>query len=207
VNLPGRLRASTLGDLLGKLHRARLSGVLELTEVGGPSAGKRHRIHLRAGLVDVVEEVVVEEDGGEQPPTVREIPTSPMPRAVVQRKMESLFALADAELTFHVVTRRPISTLPPEPLTPPEFLHGRPRARDRMTTSERVEPTVSTLRRRALATLGLPAEATADDVHRAFKMLALRVHPDRHPGADDHEREVLSTHFARLTAAYHALIA
>lgn len=53
--LPGRLKASTLGDLLAGLHRAGVTGVLELTEVSGPRAGSVHRIHLRAGLVSDVQ--------------------------------------------------------------------------------------------------------------------------------------------------------
>jgi len=55
MNLPGRLKFTTLGDLLGTLHRAAATGVLELVEPSGPNAGRCHRIKLRAGLVDEVE--------------------------------------------------------------------------------------------------------------------------------------------------------
>jgi hypothetical protein len=59
MQLPGRLSASTLGDLLGALHRARTTGTLELTEVRGPRGrtvpGRVHRVHLRDGLVAAVE--------------------------------------------------------------------------------------------------------------------------------------------------------
>jgi hypothetical protein len=54
-SLPGRLAGTTLGDLLGTLHRACASGVLELVERHGPSAGQSHRVFLRAGVVDGVE--------------------------------------------------------------------------------------------------------------------------------------------------------
>src|SRR5262245_19571537 len=55
MNLPGRLTLATLGDLLGTLHRAEASGVLELVEAKGPSAGRRHRAYLARGFVDGVE--------------------------------------------------------------------------------------------------------------------------------------------------------
>lgn len=55
MNLPGRLSRSTLGDLLGMLHRAGASGVLELLEPSGARAGRSHRVFLSGGLVDDVE--------------------------------------------------------------------------------------------------------------------------------------------------------
>jgi hypothetical protein len=51
MELPGRLRSTTLGDLLGALHRARVSGTLELAE----DRGRVHRVHLAQGLVAAVE--------------------------------------------------------------------------------------------------------------------------------------------------------
>ena len=52
MDLPGRLRATTLGDLLGALHRARVNGTLELAE--GLEV-RLHRVHLAQGLVAAVE--------------------------------------------------------------------------------------------------------------------------------------------------------
>jgi len=49
--LPGRLRSTTLGDLLGTLHRGQASGTLELVE----DRGRTHRIHIADGLVVAVE--------------------------------------------------------------------------------------------------------------------------------------------------------
>jgi hypothetical protein len=49
--LPGRLRSTTLGDLLGTLHRGEASGTLELVE----DRGRTHRIHITGGLVVAVE--------------------------------------------------------------------------------------------------------------------------------------------------------
>ena len=51
MQLPGRLKATTLGDLLGALHRGRASGTLELVE----SSGRAHRVHLAHGSVTAVE--------------------------------------------------------------------------------------------------------------------------------------------------------
>lgn len=55
MNLPGRLTRTTLGDLLGRLHREGASGILELVESSGSTAGKSHRVFFTAGLVDDVE--------------------------------------------------------------------------------------------------------------------------------------------------------
>jgi len=55
MNLPGRLTRTTLGDLLGMLHRDGASGVLELVEPSGARAGKSHRVFFTGGLVDGVE--------------------------------------------------------------------------------------------------------------------------------------------------------
>jgi hypothetical protein len=51
MDLPGRLRSTTLGDLLGSLHRARVTGTLELAE----DQGRLHRVYLSEGLVAAVE--------------------------------------------------------------------------------------------------------------------------------------------------------
>jgi DnaJ-domain-containing protein 1 len=51
MELPGRLRSTTLGDLLGACHRARATGTLELAE----DRGRVHRVYLSAGLVAAVE--------------------------------------------------------------------------------------------------------------------------------------------------------
>jgi hypothetical protein len=55
MQLPGRLRLTTLGDLLGALHRACASGTLELVEVDGVRAGRSHRVYFDAGLIEDVD--------------------------------------------------------------------------------------------------------------------------------------------------------
>src|SRR5579884_612371 len=52
MRLPGRLQSTTLGDLLGTLHRGGASGTLELSE---EERGRVHRVHLAEGLVIAVE--------------------------------------------------------------------------------------------------------------------------------------------------------
>jgi hypothetical protein len=59
MHLPSRLSTSTLGDLLGALHRQRTTGLLELCELWTPSGatvpGRQHRIQLHAGLITAVD--------------------------------------------------------------------------------------------------------------------------------------------------------
>jgi hypothetical protein len=194
MNLPGRLRASTLGDLLGGLHRARLSGVLALRELAGTTAGKVHRVHLRGGLVVAIETI----DGGRALPTGA---VGDMTREEVQGRLEGLYRLTDAELTFHVASQR--ASEASEPLRPADFLHGRPRARDRGVASRPVRsPRVE-----AFEVLGLSPDATGREIQQAFRALALRFHPDRHPHVDEPTRTRLAQRFARLTRAYHLLVA
>src|SRR5262245_4047318 len=51
MKLPGRLRLTTLGDVLGALHREGASGILELTE----DRGSTHRVFLAQGVVTNIE--------------------------------------------------------------------------------------------------------------------------------------------------------
>jgi hypothetical protein len=62
MQLPGRLRSTSLGDLLGTLHRGEATGILELTE----DTGRVHRVYLARGLV-----VAAEVDGAS--PTLAEV--------------------------------------------------------------------------------------------------------------------------------------
>ncbi|EYF07399.1 DnaJ domain-containing protein [Chondromyces apiculatus] len=59
MQLPSRLSTSTLGDLLGALHRERTTGLLDLCELWTPAGttvpGRQHRIQLHGGLVTAVE--------------------------------------------------------------------------------------------------------------------------------------------------------
>ncbi|MEB2312131.1 MAG: J domain-containing protein [Polyangiaceae bacterium] len=244
MQLPGRLAATTLGDLLGALHRERASGVLELVERSGASAGRAHRIVLDAGLVRDVEtalgvprvgEILRREgfiDGGAARLLARRLVAAPTLRAgevlvgecgvssgalgaalrfQLRARLDRLFELADGQIRFHV-TGVPRPRERAVPLSPHEFLHGRPRARGASrrapapspaTPSKRHDP----VRARALTVLGLGPAADRASVQRAFRALAREAHPDRFPAASAEERETLRRRFAELSAAYHALVA
>jgi DnaJ-domain-containing protein 1 len=230
------LNASTLGDLLGALHRAQASGVLELVERAGATAGRRHRLHFDTGLVTDVESPIGARRIGEiltengvvgrdaLARLTRLLVIAPGRRAgelmvenglasvhavtaalrhQLRARLDALFSLRDAAVSFHVAGRRWAARH--VPLSPPEFLHGRPRARDRGRASKalRSDP----VRSRALRTLGLPSAAELDDVRQAFRALAAKSHPDRFPYASATERALLMRRFAELSAAYHTLIA
>ena len=249
MQLPGRLRLTTLGDLLGALHRACASGTLELVEVEGARAGRSHRVFFDSGLIDDVDtslnhprlgeimaregllnmsalarvarrlieqpgkrvgEVLVEEGLGSA-----DLVASAL-RQQRTTRLEALFGLTEALIRFHVP--RPRSGFRPTPLSPREFLHGRPRARgqfrerasDRFSSSPgaRAEPSRGVTESRAAAyrALGLTASASPRDVQRAFRKLAAEQHPDRFPLATAGEKAQLLSRFAQLSAAYHLLV-
>jgi len=245
MKLPGRLDATTLGDLLGALHRERATGVLELVEWSGATAGRAHRIHLAEGLVEAVEsplrtpplgEILHREgfiDAEALRRLLRRLAEEPLKRsgelliedgaatrAVVvaalrhqlRGRLDRLFELEGTRLRFHVARRGPVDQRR-VPLSPREFLHGRPRNRDRERRREaaagelRSGRSVLDPRVRAFAVLGLAPNAAPDAVRTAFRRLAREVHPDRHPGAGAHERAELMRRFAELSAAYHQLVA
>jgi DnaJ-domain-containing protein 1 len=159
MHLPGRLKATTLGDLLGALHRERSTGTLELTE----SSGRVHRVHVATGLVTAVEldrataslaEILrradeIDEDTlrrsllramasrrlhGEV--LVRDFHLSPtvVDRALrrqIMIRLQVLEEMGDAQVGFRVTVRPPRGALVDAPLDAPEFLAGRKRSRDR----------------------------------------------------------------------------
>ena len=160
MQLPGRLKATTLGDLLGALHRSTSTGTLELVE----SNGRAHRVHLASGLVTAVEldrataslagilrrQDEIDEDTlrrsllramasrrlhGEV--LVRDFHLSPIVvgralRRQVMLRLQVLEELGDAQICFRVTLRPPRGALTEEPLAAPEFLAGRKRTRDRV---------------------------------------------------------------------------
>jgi hypothetical protein len=194
MNLPGRLRSTTLGDLLGRLHRAGASGILELVEPSGASAGRAHRIFLREGRVDDVHT------------DLGAAAFAPGLSAQIRHKLEQLFRFSEALIRFHV--RRPTPAIETERpvLGPEDFLHGRPRARARRPETSRSEaPPLSAESVRARRILGLTLDADVQAARSAFRRLASEVHPDRHPSAPPEERARLLRRFAELSSAYHTL--
>jgi hypothetical protein len=245
MQLPGRLRLTTLGDALGALHRAAASGVLELTE----DRGATHRIHFVQGAIIDVETGLFRQRLGDllagqgflgaralarlarrllEAPTRRAgeilveegLASSELISAGLRRqlrhKLDALFQLRDAQMTFRVPRPRAAGAAP---LSPGEFLHGRPRKRARtqaQVAAGSPEPPPASapapramphgLRTRAYATLGLLPGADRATVQQAFRRLARSLHPDRHPDANPSERARLLSRFAELSAAYHALV-
>jgi hypothetical protein len=233
MNLPGRLCSTTLGDLLGQLHRGRVNGILELVEANGAAAGRAHRVFFDAGLVDDVEtsfpapklgellsrdgtlsrdglgrlsrrliaephkrsgEILVEERLASGEAVLSGL------RRQLRLRLEALFRLPEALVRFHVRPPRRGDTQ--RPLQPSEFLHDRPRARQK---GKRAAAELPAQQRNAFAVLGLAPGATSEHVQRAFRRLASESHPDRHPHATSAERAQLLRRFAELSAAYHAL--
>lgn len=163
MQLPGRLKATTLGDLLGTLHRHHASGTLEL----GESSGRVHRVHLSAGLVTAVEldrasaslaEILRRQDAIDEDTLrrsllralasrrlhgevlVRDFYLSPEVvgraiRAQLMLRLQVLEDLSDAQICFRVTVRPPRGALVDAPLAPAEFLAGRRRARERAPES------------------------------------------------------------------------
>jgi hypothetical protein len=163
MQLPGRLRATTLGDLLGALHRERATGTLELAEFHG----RTHRVHLARGLIVAVEldgpvpslaeelrrQGAIEDDvlkrsllraiasrrlHGEV--LVRDFKLSPALidtalRRQLLTRLGVIERLPDAQVSFRVTVRPPRGALLDDPLRPPEFLSGRRRLRDKTAGS------------------------------------------------------------------------
>jgi DnaJ-domain-containing protein 1 len=163
MQLPGRLKATTLGDVLGALHRGGASGILELVE----SNGRVHRVHLANGLVTAVEvdrasaslgEILQDEHALDDDTLrrsllraiasrrlhgdvlVRDFRLSPsvVDRALRRQmllRLQMLEELADAQLLYRAAVKPPRGALTDQPLGASEFLVGRRRARDRAAES------------------------------------------------------------------------
>jgi hypothetical protein len=247
MDLPGRLRATTLGDLLGTLHRAGATGTLELTE----DRGRTHRVHLKEGLVTAVEidgsapslaEILRNERAADEDilrrsllramasqrlhgeVLVDDFRLSPQVvgnalRRQVLARLAVVDRLTDARISFRVAVRPPRGALNGRetPLRPSEFLHGRrrrheragPRPQPHAQPGSRPQPSPQPTPQVAPAwrVLGLAPGADVAAIKRAYRRLALTVHPDLHPGATDEERLALQSRFVELTEAYRALVA
>ncbi len=244
MRICGRLSETTLGDVLGSLFRARVTGLIRLTELSGATAGRNHGIYFSRGEVVAVDtharvlsvgeilrqrgllDVATQRHVGLRLAAashrkvgellVEEFHISPdvvgaALRQQLRAKLDALFRLEDAMLSFHVACSLPKTAV--LPLSPREYLYGRPRARDRGPNASG-QPGAAprrgallTARSEALSLLGLDEDASVSDVTRAFRDLARHAHPDRHVRASDSERRSMEQRFAALSAAYHALMA
>lgn len=232
MQLPSRLSTTTLGDVLGALHREAVTGVLELTT----DSGAVHRVHLRDGFVAFVEapagrrlgdilresrpvspgfSVALERcafgEGallGQRLTDARLVDSADVRAALrlqVRERLEWLFGVPDAQLRFRVVTARERSA-PIPPLLVDEFLHGRRRRRP--ASSVWSAPSHQDPRRRAACELlGIPPGAASDQIRAAFRRRALSLHPDRHGHVDERERQRLNDELVRLNDAYRTLVA
>jgi hypothetical protein len=174
MQLPGRLRATTLGDLLGALYRAGASGTLELVE----DRGRTHRVHLAQGHVTAVEidgaspplaEILKTngalDDGTLRRALLRALTSQRLVGEVLSKdfhvspdvidgairdqlvlRLRALEAIDDARVHFRVTVRPPREALRDRPLQASEFLRGRRRARDKFAqTPTPTPPGTSTL--------------------------------------------------------------
>jgi len=139
MQLAGRLRSTTLGDVLGTLYRGNANGTLELVE----DRGRTHRVHLTRGLIIAVEldgaspslAEILREDGAACDDVLRrsllralassrlhgevligEFQLSPAVvgnalRRQVLARLSVIDRIADARLSFRVVVRPPRSAL------------------------------------------------------------------------------------------------
>ncbi len=236
MQFPSELANTTLGDVLGALYRAKVSGCLQLTE---PS-GRRHSVHLDAGVVSHLQSElgrrlgdVLRARGNAGGDTNRAIERHALGGARLlgealvdegcitrrelndalaaqqRERLEALFELRRARLRFSVVRERLGSA--GQPLEPAEFLRGKPRARDGRRPPARrwghgVVKDGHDLTA-ALALLGLDDQASPEAIRSAYRRRAAALHPDRHPDANAVERVSINQRFARLTAAYRLLVA
>ncbi len=220
--LPGRLKDTTLGDVLGTLFRARATGTLELTE-RSPVSGRVHRITFDGGRI-VGTETSLGPRVGElldaSVPAPREdgkrIGQSLLERGLVEperlrgalrtqmkERVSLLFGVADADLRFRVPRPLADDATRPTPLETNEILPGRPRAKVR--SGRTLAGASGTGREAALRVLGLDSGATSADIQAAFRRLAARSHPDRFESGSSEERRRAAELFRELSSAYHAL--
>lgn len=158
MQLPGSLRRTTLGDVLGALFRGRATGWLELTEQRGAFAGGVHRIALEEGLVSEVStprsvtrlgHIVGALERLPRPVVDRALARAPRDRRAGDVLIElELASRATVEEAVRMQRREKLEVLfalpdakiafrvagrrdrTARPLLPGEFLHGRPRLRD-----------------------------------------------------------------------------
>ncbi len=234
MNLPGQLTFTTLGDLLGKLHRASVSGILELVESSGARSGNAHRIFFRDGLVDQIEtslpsprlgdvmsrEGLIGRDALAR--LTRRLFQNPTGRAgeiLVGERWATLDAVAQGlrhqlrqrlDALFGLSDARVrFHVRAPERKLVDAALGAAEFLHDRPRKRGRYSrPTQAAAEpsRAAYRILGVSPGAEREAVQRAFRRLARESHPDSHPHATPSERARLLQRFAELSAAYHVIV-
>lgn len=234
--LPGRLRSTTLGDLLGTLHRARVSGELELIGRDPPFVGHRHRISVRDGLVTDVRTVLPVPPLGEVLLGEGGLTEEQHQQLLGALRLQRGRRVGEIAIGLGLVSRDRIASalgkqirlrldalfelrdadvrFHPLPrgeerrgrLGPSEFLHGRRRARENQSPDRTVNAPSDPALSRAFQLLGLAPSAARTDVRRAFRRLASTAHPDLHTHLPAAQRRALESRLTELSQAYHTII-
>ncbi len=236
MQLPGRLARTTLGDLLGRLHRAHVTGVLEVTVRG--TLTLRHRVHLSSGLL-----VGLDLDPALKTPRLGEVIAAEglAPRAAVESALSGWGSIGEMLVAAGALSRESRDLAVKKHLRsridalfndvdgkdgdvrfhvgigaarggrsgPPLGPDDFLYGRPRARGEEpspRPQP-VRSAQAEARRLLGVEAGADEGAVRRAFRSLAAKIHPDRHASASPWERARLHLELARLTSAYHLLSA
>ena len=97
-------------------------------------------------------------------------------------RLDSLYRVGDAALSFRSPRALPEGTAEQAPLGASDTFHGRPRRRDHARSA--ADPA----RVAALVTLGFDHDPGPATLRRRFQELVLSLHPDRHPDEDSHVR-------------------
>ncbi len=218
--------------MLGTLHRAKATGTLELAEDNGRthrvhlSIGLVVAVEIDGATSTLAEILKMEHEVDDEVlrrSLLRAISSQRLHGSVlmedfriggvvvdaalrrqIRSRLERLEELADARVLYRVTVRPPRGALTDAPLTPPLFLTGRRRARDRASpTTTRCDSRPAS----AWRILGVSADADPSEIKRAYRRLARSFHPDLHPTASEDERRALAQRFQAVTEAYRALVA
>jgi len=229
ILLPGTLDRSTLGDVLGLLHRGRATGFLELSlrsrrnfiflSSGKPSAVASDgpgigELLLSRGVIDrtALDRAARARRRGDQllgellldQGAVDDATIEGAMAAQTAERLDSLYRINKAEIRFHVATFG--AEKPPIPLraayAAPQ-LHPAVFLYGRPRARTRGKTSEADARRSALRALGITGDASQEDIRKAYKRLVLELHPDR---AESSDRAELNGKLARVTAAYSLLM-
>ncbi len=226
--LPSRLRETTLGDLLASLHRAYASGVLELVEPGRRHAihlrrglvlavecsDRAHRFGDLAADAGLCPRASVERASREARATGARIGQHLVARGVMThaardrvldaqraRRLDALYALADADLRFHAARPLPPGGAEQPPMSARETFHGRARRRERARATGPLRGD----RHRALRALGLDESSSAGDVRARYRERVAALHPDHAHDVDERERARRVAELRAVIDAYRVL--